>query len=51
MSTILLYHGYSIVGYKYVRTDYREGDIILLSIKKEIFNALLSMQKQEGRLD
>jgi len=28
MSTSLLYHGFGIQGYRYVRTDYREGDII-----------------------
>jgi len=27
MSTSLLYHGFGIVGYKYVRTGYREGNI------------------------
>jgi transposase len=28
MSTSLLYHGFSIRGYKYVRTDYQNGEVI-----------------------
>src|SRR5450759_4812714 len=28
MSTSLLYHGFSIRGYKYVRTEYRNGEVI-----------------------
>ena len=35
MSTSLFYHGFGIVGYRYVRTDYQEGDIIF-TIKKRI---------------
>jgi transposase len=34
MSTSLLYHGFGIVGYKYVRTDYREGDVIFTVSRK-----------------
>jgi transposase len=37
MSTSLLYHGFSIVGYTYVRTDYREGNIIY-TISRKRFN-------------
>jgi hypothetical protein len=29
MSTSLLYHGFSIRGYKYVRTEYQGGEVIL----------------------
>ena len=28
MSTSLLYHGFGVVGYRYVRTDYQKGNII-----------------------
>jgi transposase len=35
MSTSLLYHGFGIVGYKYVRTDYREGDVIFTVSRKK----------------
>jgi hypothetical protein len=28
MSTSLLYHGFSIRGYKYVRTEYQGGEVI-----------------------
>ncbi len=28
MSTSLLYHGFGIVGYRYIRTKYREGTVI-----------------------
>ena len=28
MSTSLLYHGFCIRGYKYVRTDYQGGEVI-----------------------
>jgi transposase len=35
MSTSLLYHGFGIVGYRYVRTDYRDGDIIFTTARKE----------------
>ena len=37
MSTSLLYHGFKIVGYTYVRTDYREGNIIY-TISRKRFN-------------
>lgn len=37
MSTSLLYHGFRIVGYTYVRTDYREGNIIY-TISRKRFN-------------
>ena len=37
MSTSLLYHGFGIVGYTYVRTDYREGDIIY-TVSRKKFN-------------
>jgi transposase len=35
MSTSLLYHGFGIVGYKYVRTDYREGGVIFTVSRKK----------------
>jgi transposase len=35
MSTILLYHGFGIVGYRYIRTEYREGDEIFTISRKE----------------
>ena len=28
MSTSLLYHGFSIRGYEYVRTEYQEGEVV-----------------------
>jgi hypothetical protein len=28
MSTSLLYHGFGIIGYQYIRTEYLEGDAI-----------------------
>ena len=37
MSTSLLYHGFGIVGYTYVRTDYQEGNIIY-TISRKRFN-------------
>ena len=37
MSTSLLYHGFGVVGYRYVRSDYQEGDIIL-TIKRKDFS-------------
>jgi len=37
MSTSLLYHGFGVVGYRYIRTDYREGDIIF-TIKRKNFS-------------
>ena len=39
MSTSLLYHGFGIVGYLYIRSEYREGNVIfaaLLSIRVKI---------------
>jgi transposase len=38
MSTSLLYHGFGIVGYRYVRTEYREGDVIF-TISKAKFRS------------
>lgn len=35
MSTSLLYHGFGVVGYRYVRTDYQEGNIIFTIQRKE----------------
>lgn len=35
MSTSLLYHGFGIIGYRYVRTDYQEGDIIFTVERKK----------------
>lgn len=35
MSTSLLYHGFGIVGYDYVRTDYQEGNVIFTVVKKK----------------
>lgn len=35
MSTSLLYHGFGIVGYRYVRTEYRDGDVIFTVSRKE----------------
>jgi len=37
MSTSLLYHGFGIVGYNYVRTDYREGNVIF-TVSRKKFN-------------
>ncbi|MDH3347263.1 MAG: ISL3 family transposase [Desulfobulbaceae bacterium] len=37
MSTSLLYHGFGIVGYRYVRSDYQKGDIIF-TITREKFS-------------
>lgn len=42
MSTSLLYHGFGIEGYHYVRTDYQNGDIIF-TIKKKKFNIRCSV--------
>lgn len=35
MSTSLLYHGFGIVGYDYIRTDYQEGNIIFTVSRKK----------------
>lgn len=35
MSTSLLYHGFGIVGYDYVRTDYQEGNVIFTVLRKK----------------
>lgn len=35
MSTSLLYHGFGIVGYRYLRTEYREGDVISTVSRKK----------------
>jgi len=35
MSTSLLYHGFGISGYDYVRTDYKSGDVIFTVSRKE----------------
>jgi transposase len=35
MSTSLLYHGFGIVGYDYVRTDYQEGNVIFTVSRKK----------------
>ena len=35
MSTSLLYHGFGIVGYRYVRSDYRGGDITFTITRKK----------------
>ncbi len=35
MSTSLLYHGFGIVGYDYIRTENREGDIIFTLSRKK----------------
>ncbi len=35
MSTSLLYHGFGVIGYRYVRSDYREGDIIFTVTRKK----------------
>lgn len=37
MSTSLLYHGFGIIGYRYDRTDYREGNVIF-SISRKKFS-------------
>ena len=46
MSTSLLYHGLGIVGYTYVRTDYREGNIIY-TISRKRFNLRCSVCKSK----
>ncbi len=35
MSTSLLYHGFGVVGYRYVRTDYQYGDILFTLDRKK----------------
>ena len=35
MSTSLLYHGFGIVGYSYIRTDYQEGNVIFTVSRKK----------------
>lgn len=35
MSTSLLYHGFGVVGYRYIRTDYQAGDIIFTLKRKD----------------
>lgn len=35
MSTSLLYHGFGIVGYRYIRSEYREGDVIFTVARKK----------------
>lgn len=35
MSTSLLYHGFGIVGYRYLRTEYREGNVIFTVSRKK----------------
>jgi len=35
MSTSLLYHGFGVVGYRYIRTEYREGDVIFTVSRKK----------------
>ena len=35
MSTSLLYHGFGISGYRYIRTDYQQGDIIFTVSRKK----------------
>jgi transposase len=37
MSTSLLYHGFGIVGYRYIRTEYKEGDVIF-TVSRKKFN-------------
>jgi hypothetical protein len=40
MSMSLFCHGFGIVGYHYIRTEYREGDIIFtVSKKNSVFAA------------
>ena len=33
MSTTLLYHAFGIRGYRYVRTDYREGGVVFTIVQ------------------
>ena len=35
MSTSLLYHGFGIVGYRYIRTEYRDGAVIFTVSRKK----------------
>jgi transposase len=42
MSTSLLYHGFGVVGYRYVRTNYQAGSIIL-TIKRQEFSVRCSV--------
>ena len=35
MSTSLLYHGFGVVGYRYIRTEYKEGAVIFTVSRKE----------------
>lgn len=37
MSTSLLYHGFGIVGYDYVRTDYHEGNVVFTVLRKKFY--------------
>jgi hypothetical protein len=46
MSTSLLYHGFGISGYRYIRTDYREGDIVFTIMPELRFRT----QQTEGSI-
>jgi len=35
MSTSLLYHGFGVTGYRYIRSDYHEGNIIFTVVRKK----------------
>ncbi len=40
MSTSLLYHGFGVVGYRYLRTEYREGNVIFTVSRKKFTKTL-----------
>jgi transposase len=50
MSTSLLCHGFGISGYRYIRTDYREGDVIFTISRKE-FSIRCSVCKSKNIIE
>ena len=58
MSTSLLYHGFGVVGYNYIRTDYQEGKIVFtlsrisgdqvleLSLGSQLRNTMMNFRNQ-----
>jgi len=45
MSTGLLYHGFGIVGYDYIRTEYLEGDIFFTLSRKQFSPGVLNAKE------
>ncbi len=46
MSTSLLYHGFGIIGYRYIRTDYSAGDVFF-TVSRKKFNIRCSVCKSK----